>query len=254
MTLKDTIFNGEYNGYAVIGVNLAGLINFDGIQISKSNTYSWSFGSGLILLYAFKYSYTNDTVLTVRNSSFMYNKDNYTTGSNPIEQLENGKRRVSIFGAAGLTLLFIESSLRMTLIENSRITNNTGTLSGGILVCLLNLKHSRVEIEHSSFVNNTLFEKMATESGSAHISIHDNLFYRNANRYIGAGIYAKVTNYIGYKGSFDIKECNFTRNRAFFKGSTIYIEGGSHDSGRKLKVRYPLCLLIYFVGKWKKAL
>ena len=244
LTMKSVSFFGEYTGYALIASNLRGNVYFDSIYISKSKAFSNMFikrSSGAVLLYTGEYSDTKNTSVVIRNTTFINNVNKLNLALNPIELLENGKDRVPLFGGAGLTLLYIESSPENVLIENGQFINNTGSLGGGCLVFSVNTKLSNLVISYSKFLSNYLQGNtgkgsgiglyiIATEPGGLNTMVHDNYFAYNVNNHIGAGIYLKLTNHFGYTVNVSIKKCTFYRNSAKFKGSAIYVERVNYDS------------------------
>ena len=243
LIMKSVSFLGDYTVYAIIASNLRGNVYFDSIYISKSKAFSNMFkeSSGVVLLYTDKYSDTKNTSVVIRNTTFINNVNELNWHLNPIELLENGKDRVPLFGGAGLTLLYIESSPENVLIENGQFINNMGTLGGGCLVFSVNTKLSNLVINNSMFLSNYLKRNsgkgsgfglyiIASEPGELNTMFYDDYFAYNVNKYIGAGIYLKLTNQFGYKVNVGIRRCKFYRNLAYFKGSAIYVERVNYDS------------------------
>ena len=243
LTMKRVSFLGEYTGYALIALNLRGNVYFDSVYISKSKAFSNMVkeSSGVVLLYTGKYSDTKNTSVVIRNTTFINNVNELNWHLNPIELLENGKDRVPLFGGAGLTLLYIESSPENVLIENGQFFNNTGSLGGGCLVFSVNTKLSNLVIKNSIYFLNYLKGNtgkgsgiglyiIATEPGELNTMVHNDYFFYNVNNHIGAGIYLKLTNQFGYKVNVNIERCTFYKNFAYFKGSAIYVERVNYDS------------------------
>ena len=243
LTMKSVSFIGEYTGYALIASNLRGNVYFDSIYISKSIAFSNMFkrSSGAVLLYTGKYCDTKNTSVVIRNTTFINNENELNWRLNPIELLENGKDRVPLFGGAGLTLLYIESSPENVLIENDQFINNTGSLGGGCLVFSVNTKLSNLVISYSKFLSNYLKGNtgkgsgiglyiIASEPGGLNTMVHNDYFAYNVNNHIGAGIYLKLTNHFGYTVNVSIERCTFYENLAKFKGSAIYVERVNYDS------------------------
>ena len=236
VTIKD-----EYHGYAMIMVNIIGVINFRNAQVIGQSISSPSTGSGIMVLYTCTECDTNTTTLSFVKCKFENNTETANYRDNPIELLENGAERVPLFGSAGLTLLFIESSPSNTFIQQTFFTGNNGSITSGCLALFFSIKHSTLNIQKmSTFAKNSFSASrskgsglgiyiLATKQGCVSVSINNTLFYNNSN-YIGAGCYIRVTNYLHYTINIEIMNSLFYRNIATYKGSGLYIERDNLDS------------------------
>ena len=166
----------EYFGYGVYAVNVLGKFEMNSIQVSRSDSkinnltettgnFSQS-GSGVFVVYTeTRDSNTpNDTTLTIIGANLTANTNLF-----PNEILENISfsaieftyRQVPLIlpGAGGLTIIFAKQSyLVKTILNDSRIVDNAGTLMGGILIGhLQNIGLTRIHINNCVFAENLVF-------------------------------------------------------------------------------------------------
>ncbi len=244
VSIINTTITEQYHGYAILMVNSIGVINIHNTKVTPGFTWTQSnmLGSGIAILYTCKECDTNNTMLSLLKCTFENNSKGNSYDDSPIELLENGADHIPLFGSAGLTLLFIESSPSNVSIESVYFLNNSSPITSGCLVVFYNIEHSVLNIQMSLFINNSFFGTLkqkggglgmyilADQQGNVSININNTYFYNNINKYIGAGCCLKITNYLRYAANIIIADSIFIWNNAHYKGSALYIERYNLDS------------------------
>ena len=153
ITLSNLTINGWYFGYAMIIVNAFGRTHITDVLVS--NAFSClseeqdsqdiiCSGSGLLFLFMDIHSTSNNSVLLLQNVTLIHNINHYTSASagNPIDLLQNGVDSVPIFGAGGLTILFIGNGYQggQVIMEYCEVSDTRGSFVGGILITYIDIR------------------------------------------------------------------------------------------------------------------
>ena len=255
ITLSNLTINGGYFGYAVIIVNVYGIVHMTDITVSNSfNCLSEEqdsqdiicSGSGLLFLFMDTHSTSNNNVLLLQKVTLVHNINHYTSASagNPIDLLHYGVDIVPIFGAGGLTILFIRNGHQsgQVVMEYCEVGDTRGSFVGGILITYidirgLNLPSVYMKKKLGCYNNQPLLS--GGKGGCLSIEVIKRTYQRsilnitldgqivvsnNSNVDYGGGVYISVsslgslTTNITFSGVIF-----FNRNMAVTGGSAIYI-------------------------------
>ena len=255
ITLSNLTINGWYFGYAMTIVNAFGRTHITDVLVS--NAFSClseeqdsqdiiCSGSGLLFLFMDIHSTSNNSVLLLQNVTLIHNINHYTSASagNPIDLLQNGVDSVPIFGAGGLTILFIGNGYQggQVIMEYCEVSDTRGSFVGGILITYIDIRglylpSVYMKKNFSCYNNQPLLSggkggclsieviKRTYERGILNITLDGQIaFYNNSNVDYGGGVYVSVpslgllaTNITFSGATF------FFRNMAVIGGSAIYI-------------------------------
>ena len=290
-TLDLTLYNiavTEYYGFAIIAANLYGSPSFHSLQILNSlgatlcpslitnhtrGNYT-CYGSG-VLVYIHDSKKGNST--TPRTHKLIIAKSLFKNNSywtNDYECMHNvfqfNPDRVPIVGAGGLTVYFTQSVYRyLTRIDDCEITENTGTVAGGIFTAYVNSPpNSLLQVTNTVFSMNsnllpicpgTAFsmyiyytETYIKSFISSHqnelldwipLSIFDTLITKHTprNKSIiesSSAVYLILVNQPLFDVVVKLSRVNFTHNGAFSTGICMYAQTsyGLMNNGKPLSL------------------
>ena len=286
ITLSNLNINGWYFGYAMIIVNAFGRTHMTDVLVS--NAFSClseeqdsqdiiCSGSGLLFLFMDIHSTSNNSVLFLQNITLIHNINHYTSASagNPIDMLQYGMDTVPIFGAGGLTMLFIGNGYQggQVIMEYCEVHDNRGSFVGGILITYIDIRGLYLPSVYMKknfhcYSNQPLLSggkggclsieviKRTYERGILNITLDGQIaFVNNSNVDYGGGVYISVpiigllaTN-ITFSGvTF------FNQNKAVIGGSAIYItiQEGKSVSLKSRSDTYVRIINAYFYRNGKE--
>ena len=256
ITLSNLTINGEYFGYAMIIVNAFGRTYITDVLVSNAfNCLSEEqesqdiicSGSGLLFLFMDTHITSNNSVLLLQNVTLIRNINHYTSASadNPIDLLRYGVDSVPIFGAGGLTILFIGNGYqgRQVIMEYCEVNDSRGSFVGGILIAYidirgLNLPSVYMKKKLGCYNNQALLSggkggclsiqviKRTYERSILNITLDGQIrFYNNSNVDYGGGVYISVPSLGSLTTNITFSGVTFFyRNLAVIGGSAIYIK------------------------------
>ena len=256
ITFSNLTVDGGYFGYAMIIVNVYGIVHMTDISVSNSfNCLSEEqdtqdiicSGSGLLFLFMDTHSTSNDSVLLLQNVTLIHNINHYTSASagNPIDLLQYGVDSVPIFGAGGLTILFIGNGYQgvQVVMEYCEVSDTRGSFVGGILITYIDttcfyLPLFHVKKNFSCCNNQPLLSggkggclsieviKRIYERSILNITLDGQIaFYNNSNVDYGGGVYISVPSLGSLTTNITFSGVTFFyRNMAVIGGSAIYIK------------------------------
>ena len=253
ITLSNLTINGGYFGYAMIIVNVYGRVHMTDISVSNSfNCLSEEqdsqdiicSGSGLLFLLMDTHSTSNNSVLLLQKVTIKHNINHYTSPSGgPIDLLQYGVDSVPIFGAGGLTILFIGNGYKngQVVMEYCEIMDNRGSFVGGILITYIDIRglylpSVYVKKSFSCYKNQPLLSggkggclsieviKRTYEKSILNITLDGGIaFFNNSNVDYGGGVYISVPSLSSLTTNITLKGVAFYYNNAVIGGSAIYI-------------------------------
>ena len=254
ITLSNLTINGGYFGYAVIIVNVYGIVHMTDISVSNSfNCLSEEqdsqniicSGSGLLFLFMDTHSTSNNSVLLLQNVTLIHNINHYTfaSASNPIDLLHYGVDSVPIFGAGGLTILFIGNGYQggQVVMEYCEVNDTRGSFVGGSLIVYIDIRglyfpSFDVKKSFSCCNNQALLSggkggclsieviKTTYERSSLNITLDGQIaFYNNSNVDYGGGVYVSIPSLVLHATNITFSGTVFSLNSAVIGGSAIYI-------------------------------
>ena len=257
ITLSNLTVDGGYFGYAMIVVNVYGRVHMTNLSVSNSfNCLSEEHnphdiicsGSGLFFMFTDTHistgiPYSNTSVLLLQKITLKHNINHYASASagNPIDLLQYGVDSVPIFGAGGLTMLFIGNGYqdRQVVMEYCEISDTRGSFVGGILITYVDSKGFYLPSFHvknilSCYKNQALLRggkggclsieviKRTHEKSILNVTLDEGaVFAYNNNVDYGGGVYISVPSSLIMNITF--KGVIFYTNGAVIGGSAIYI-------------------------------
>ena len=256
ITLSNLTINGGYFGYAMIIVNVYGIVHMTDISVSNSfNCLSEEqdsqdivcSGSGLLFLFMDTCSTSNKSLLLLQHVTLIHNINHYTLASagDPIDLLQYGVDSVPIFGAGGLTILFIGNAYQsgQVVMEYCEVSDTRGSFVGGILITHIDttgfyLPSFHVKKNFSCYNNQALLSggkggclsieviKRTYEKSILNITLDGQIaFSNNSNVDYGGGVYISVPSLGSLATNITFSGVIFfNRNMAVIGGSAIYIK------------------------------
>ena len=254
ITLSTLTINGGYFGYAMIIVNVYGIVHMTDLSVSNSfnclreeqdSQDIICSGSGLLFLFMDTHSTSNNSVLLLQSVALIHNINHYTSASagNPIDLLQYGVDSVPIFGAGGLTILFIGNGYQggQVAMECWEISDTRGSFVGGILITYIGIRGLYLPSFHlkksfSCYNNQALLSggkggclsiqviKTTYERSSLNITLDGQIaFYNNSNVDYGGGVYMSIHSLDLLASNITFSGTAFYLNSAVIRGSAIYI-------------------------------
>ena len=253
ITLSNVIVDGGYFGYAMIIVNVYGIVHMTDISVSNSfNCLSEEqdaqdiicSGSGLLFLFMDTYITSNNSVLLLQKVTLVHNINHYTSASagNPIDLLYKVDS-VPMFGAGGLTILFIGNGYQggQVVMEYCEVSNTRGSFVGGILLAFIEttglyFPQFRVKSNLVCYNNQPILSggkggclfievmKPRYEQSIFNITLDGEIeIYNNSNVDYGGGMYISVPSSDSLATNITFRGVIFVNNNAVKGGSAIYI-------------------------------
>ena len=263
ITLSNLTINGGYFGYAMIIVNIYGIVHMTDISVSNSfNCLSEEqdsqdiicSGSGLLFLFMDTHSTSNNSVLVLQNVTLNHNINHYTSASagNPIDLLQYGVDSVPIFGAGGLTILFIGNGYQygQVVMEYCEVSDTRGSFVGGILITYIDttgfhLPSFDVKKTFSCYNNQALSSggkggclsieviKTTYERSILNITLDGQVtFFHNSNVDYGGGVYVSVPSLNSLATNITISGVTFQNNTAVIGGNALYIKTQGENTAK----------------------
>ena len=265
ITLSNLTINGGYFGYAMIIVNVYGIVHMTDILVSNSfNCLSEEqdsqdiicSGSGLLFLFMDTHRTSNNSLLLLQNVILVHNINHYTSASagNPIDLLQYGVDSVPIFGAGGLTILFIGNGYQggQVVMEYCEVNETRGSFVGGILITYIDIKglylpSFDVKKSFHCYTNQPLLSggkggclsieviKRTYERSILNITITldgQNAFFNNSNVDYGGGVYVSVPSLDSLTTNITFSGVVFVQNIAMIGGSAIYIKTQGENTAK----------------------
>ena len=262
----------QYYGFAIIVANAYGSPSFLGLHIFDSfggplcsklivnhthGNYT-CYGSGM-LVYTHdsdvtplpSYSNNSWTNLSISDSLFQHNSyftNDYICMKNVFEFYPE---RIPLSGAGGITLFFTQSNfVYTTVINHTIITENNGTLVGGLFAVFLNSPHtsSLAVTGHTTVSKNTMLIPICPGSGIASyiyftqsylksfefgelsplldwkpLTISNSLITNHTSKG-SSTVYIVLVNQPLFDITVELESVNFTYNAAFYNGICMYAE------------------------------
>ena len=262
--LSNVIVDGGYFGYAMIIVNVYGIVHMTDISVSNSfNCLSEEqdaqdiicSGSGLLFLFMDTHSNSNNSLLLLQNFTLKHNINHYTSASagNPIDLLQYRVDSVPIFGAGGLTILFIGNGYQggQVVMEYCEVSDTRGSFVGGILITYVDttgfyLPSFDVKKSFSCYNNQPLLSggkggclsiqviKTTYERSILNITLDGQIaFANNSNVDYGGGVYISVPSLGSLATNITFSGVIFFyRNMAVIGGSAIYIKTQGENTAK----------------------
>ena len=252
ITLSNLTINGWYFGYAMIIVNAFGRTYITDVLVSNAfNCLSEEqdtqdiicSGSGLLFLYMDITS--NNNVLLLQKVTLIHNINHYTSASagNPIDLLQYGVDSVPIFGARGLTILFIGNAYQggQVVMEYCEVSDTRGSFVGGILITYIDIRglylpSFDVKKSFSCYNNQALLSggkggclsieviKRTYERSVLNITLDGQIeIYNNINVDYGGGVYISVPSLDSLTTNITFSGVTFIQNIGTIGGSALYI-------------------------------
>ena len=254
ITFSNLTVDGWYFGYAMIIVNVYGRVHMTDISVSNSfNCLSEEqdsqdiicSGSGLLFLFMDTHSTSNKSVLLLQHVTLIHNINHYTSASagNPIDLLQYGVDSVPIFGAGGLTILFIGNGYQggQVVMEYCEVNETRGSFVGGILITYIDIRglylpSFHVKKSFHCYTNQPLLSggkggclsieviKRTYERSIFNITLDGQIrFYNNSNVDYGGGVYVSIPSLDLLATNITFSGTAFYLNSAVIGGSAIYI-------------------------------
>ena len=262
--VSNVSIDGGYYGYAIIVINVHGETLFYNITVTDSNVCTsqqlkldspFCFGSGLLFLFIDKSDKLQSSQsLLIRSSTISRNVNQYLWRQNPIDILQFGVQQVPVFGAGGLTILFIGSSYKngYVVLESNDVSSNSGDIAGGCLVLYLNtispiipnLIFNTTPSIVNNFYNNSvtgsyrarggglaiyvITRTIPTNETSLTITFNQIKFLNNTSGYYGGAVFIQVNCVSRIVATIIFNETIWFYNKAKFGGSSLYIVANKH--------------------------
>ena len=259
--LSNVIVDGGYFGYAMIIVNVYGIVHMTDISVSNSfnclseEQHIICSGSGLLFLFMDTHSTSNNSLLLLQNFTLKHNINHYTSAiaGNPIDLLQYRVDSVPIFGAGGLTILFIGNGYQggQVVMEYCEISDTRGSFVGGILITYVDttgfyLPSFDVKNSFSCYNNQPLLSggkggclsiqviKTTYERSILNITLDGQIaFSNNSNVDYGGGVYISVPSLGSLATNITFSGVIFFyRNMAVIGGSAIYIKSHGENTAK----------------------
>ena len=255
--------DGGYYGYAIIAIDVHGETLFYNITVTDSNVCTsqqlklvspFCSGSGLLFLFIDEYDKLQSSQsLLIKSSTISRNVNQYLWGQNPIDILQFDAHQVPVFGAGGLTILFIGSSYKngYVLLESNNVSSNSGNIAGGCLVLYLNtispiipnlIFNTTPSIVN--FYNNSVTGSYRARGGgvaiyvitrtiptietSLTITFNQIKFFNNTSGYYGGAVFIQLSYASHAVATIYFIETAWFYNEAKFGGSSLYIVANKH--------------------------
>lgn len=259
--IKSVTIDGDYHGYAIMAINLAGETLFTDLSIQDSincTLLPHCQGSGLLLLFSQPHQVsTQEIIVKISHSIIKHNTNHYhtITNNNPIDDLYAGYTFVPIFGAGGLTLWATEYlSIRLEL-EQVYVEKNRGTVVGGMLVFIVPIRGGsqvKISVKHSSLMGNVVSVPRRGAGIGVFVKHHTNhLFVPLASRFFltfsdnsfitqnsgashGGGVYIQLPNTHTLEGLIVFIDSLLILNTALVEGHAIYATTDALDVARNV--------------------
>ena len=262
ITLSNLTINGGYFGYAMIIVNVYGTVHVTDISVSNSfNCLSEEqdiicSGSGLLFMFMDTHSTSNNSLLLLQNFTLKHNINHYTSAiaGNQIDLLQYGVDSVPIFGAGGLTILFIGNGYQggQVVMEYCEVSDTRGSFVGGVLIAYIDIRglylpSFDVKKSFSCYNNQALLSggkggclsieviKRTYERGILNITLDGEItFFNNSNVDYGGGVYVSVpsSGSLATNITFSGVKIFFYRNMAVIGGSAIYVKTQGENTAK----------------------
>ena len=262
--LSNVSIDGGYYGYAIISIDVHGETLFYNITVTDSIVCTsqqlklvspFCSGSGLLFLFIDEYDQLQSSQsLLIKSSTISRNVNQYLWGQNPIDILQFGVQQVPVFGAGGLTILFIGSSYKNghVILESNDVSSNSGDIAGGCLVFFFNtisptipnLIFNTTPSIVSNFYNNSVTGSYRARGGGVAIyvitrtitTIKNKLaitfnqikFFNNTSGYYGGAVFIQVTCVSRIIATICFNETVWVYNEAKFGGSSLFIVANKH--------------------------
>ena len=192
------------------------------------------------------HSTSNNSVLLLQNVTLVHNINHYTSAiaGNPIDLLQYGVDSVPIFGAGGLTILFIGNRYQggQVVMEYCEVSDTQGSFVGGILITYIDTTGFYLPLFHvkksfSCCNNQALLSggkggclsiqviKRTYERSILNVTLDGQIaFSNNSNVDYGGGVYISVPSLGSLVTNITFSGVIFFyRNMAVTGGSAIYI-------------------------------
>ena len=263
ITLSNLTINGGYFGYAMIIVNAYGIVHMTDISVSNSfNCLSEEHdsqdiicsGSGLLFLFMDIHSTSNNSLLLLQHVTLKHNINHYTSAiaGNPIDLLHYEVDSVPIFGAGGLTILFIGNGYQggQVVMEYCEVSDTRGSFVGGILITYIDttgfhLPSFDVKKSFSCYNNQPLLSggkggclsieviKTTYQRSILNITLDGQIaFANNSNVDYGGGVYVSVPSLNSLATNITFSGVSFWNNIAVIGGSAIYIKTQGENTAK----------------------
>ena len=261
--ISNVSIDGGYYGYAMIAIDVHGETLFYNITVTDSIVCTsqqlklvspFCSGSGLLFLFIDKSDQLQSgQSLLIKSSTISRNVNQYLWGQNPIDILQFGVQQVPVFGAGGLTILFIGSSYKNghVLLESNDVSSNSGDIAGGCLVLFLNTMSPTIpNLKFNTtpsivnFYNNSVTGSYRARGGglaiyvithtiptietSLTITFNQIKFFNNTSGYYGGAVFIQVNCVSRILTTIYFNEIVWLYNEAKFGGSSLYIESNKH--------------------------
>ena len=261
--LSNVTVDGGYFGYAMIIVNVYGIVHMTDISVLNSfNCLSEEqdsqdiicSGSGLLFLFMDIHSTSNNSLLLLQNVTLIHNINHYTSAiaGNPIDLLQYGVDSVPIFGAGGLTILFIGNGYQggQVVMEYCEVSDTRGSFVGGILITYIDttgfhLPSFDVKKNFSCYNNQALSSggkggclsieviKTTYQRSILNITLDGQIaFANNSNVDYGGGVYVSVPSLNSLATNITFSGVSFWNNIAVIGGSAIYIKTQGENTAK----------------------
>ena len=264
LRVSNVSIDGGYYGYAIIAINVHGETLFYNITVTDSIVCTsqqlklvspFCSGSGLLFLFIDKSDkLQSGQSLLIKSSTISRNVNQYLWGQNPIDILQFDAHQVPVFGAGGLTILFIGSSYKngYVVLESNDVSSNSGDIAGGCLVLYLNtispiipnLIFNTTPSIVNNFYNNSVTGSYRTGGGglaiyvitrtiptietSLTITFNQIKFLNNTSGYYGGAVFIQVNCVSRIVATIIFNETIWFYNKAKFGGSSLYIVANKH--------------------------
>ena len=264
--VSNVSIDGGYYGYAIISIDVHGETLFYNITVTDSIVCTsqqlklvspFCSGSGLLFLFIDESDkLQSGQSFLIKSSTISRNVNQYLWGQNPIDILQLGVQQVPVFGAGGLTILFIGSSYKNghVVLESNDVSSNSGDIAGGCLVLYLNtisptipnLIFNTTPSIVNNFYNNSVTGSYRARGGglaiyvitrtitkietSLTITFNQIKFFNNTSGYYGGAVFIQVNCVSHIVGTIYFNKTAWFYNEATFGGSSLYIEAKKHIS------------------------
>ena len=262
--VSNVSIDGGYYGYAIIAINVHGETLFYNITVTDSIVCTslqlklvspFCSGSGLLFLFIDKSDQLQSgQSFLIKSSTISRNVNQYLWGQNPIDILRFGVQQVPVFGAGGLTILFIGSSYKYghVLLESNDVSSNSGDIAGGCLVLFFNtisptipnLIFNTTPSIVNNFYNNSVTGSYRARGGgvaiyvitrtiptietSLTITFNQIKFFNNTSDYYGGAVFIQLSYASSVVATIYFIETAWYYNEATFGGSSLYIVANKH--------------------------
>ena len=261
--VSNVSIDGGYYGYAIISIDVHGETLFYNITVTDSIVCTsqqlklvspFCSGSGLLFLFIDESDkLQSGQSLLIKSSTISRNVNQYLWGQNPIDILQFGVQQVPVFGAGGLTILFIGSSYKYghVILESNNVSSNSGNIAGGCLVLFFNTMSPTIPnlIFNTTpsivnFYSNSVTGSYRARGGgvaiyvitrtiptietSLTITFNQIKFLNNTSGYYGGAVFIQLSHASPVVATIYFIETIWFYNEATFGGSSLYIEANKH--------------------------